>query len=169
MNRKVRFAVMLLAGLLLALLITIAARAAIPARTQTCAAAKTGDPAPACTSVVVCAVPTQATDQVRTVVAGVQRWEPYATLTTSSPVVSCASGGWTNFSALSIPLFSSLIPIPPPPVVVPPVKPAPVPADYTVSVLNTTPATGAVFKGLDSTVEQCFAVTSGGKSAQVCL
>jgi hypothetical protein len=54
-------------------------------------------------------------------------------------------------------------------VLVAPPPPVPVPLDYTVTVEGAVPPVGAVFKQLDSSQSQCFAVSNGARTARVCL
>lgn len=134
-----------------------------------CPTAKTGDHAPSCSVATTCAVPTQATDMVRTIVPAVgQVWEPYATLTLGSAVTPC-SGGWSTLAAQGIPLFSSLPPpvvTPPPPVVPPPVVIPPTTQTVTVSTADS-PAVAAIFSGLPN--PQCFTLTNGAQSVTACI
>lgn len=128
----------------------------------TCPTAKVGERAPACSVPVVCAVPAKANDMVRTIVAGIQVWEPYDTLTLGSSVAPC-SGGWSTLAAQGIPLFSSLTPPVTPPPVVPTVPP---PQSVTVTAVDM-PAASALFPNLPN--PECFTLSNGTQSVTVCL
>lgn len=81
---------------------------AAPPPTYICPSAKAGDVAPTCAVKTACAVPTKATDMVRTSIDGKnQLWEPYSTLTATSAVANCSTGTWSTLAGLGIPLFSS--------------------------------------------------------------
>lgn len=135
-----------------------------------CTSAKTGDAASTCAAKVSCGVPVKATDEVKTTLGngGAQVWEPYSTLTSVSAVAPC-TGGWSSLAVQGIPLFSALTPVVPVTPTTPavPVTVTPVPKDYLVTVPGSPIA--ADFQGLDSTQPQCFTVTAGTQSAQVCL
>ena len=91
-----------------------------------------------------------------------------------TPVVACPKGA--NITAgqcsdtagkdvsviVAASAVASLVLTPTPP-------PAPIPLDYSVSVVGADPPVGAVFKQLDSTQSQCFVVSNGLRSQQVCL
>lgn len=130
-----------------------------------CPTAKTGDHAPGCSVAPICAVPTQATDMVRTIVAGGQVWEPYATLTAGSSVTPCPNGGWSTLAAQGIPTFSSVTP-PVPPVVPPPVVIPAATQSVTVTAVDS-PAAAAVFPGLPN--PECFTLTNGTQSVMACI
>lgn len=140
--------------------------------TQLCPTAKTGDKAPACSAPVICAVPTQGTDMVRTVVAGVQVWEPYSTLTTGSNVMDCTKGTWSSVGLLGIPLFSSLpVPAPPfdPPPTTPPVVTPPALVSVTIKPLATSdpPQTTVTYSAIPA--GSCFSLSDGTHTTQACL
>jgi hypothetical protein len=148
------------------------------AATNLCPSAKTGDHAPACAVsivngkpiMIVCAQPVKGNDMVRTVVAGVQVWEPFATLTSGSPVVDCSSNTWTSAGDLGIPLFSSLTPPVPlpvtPSVVVPPIAPAAPTQSVTVTAVDA-PAASALFPGLP--IPACIKFSNGVQSVTACI
>lgn len=129
-----------------------------------CPTAKTGDHAPDCSVAVICAIPTQATDMVRTIVAAAQVWEPYATLTAGSAVTPCPSGGWSSLAAQGIPTFANL-PVVPPPVVVPPPT---APPTQSVSVIAVDlPNAAALFPNAPN--PECFTLSNGTQSVTACL
>jgi hypothetical protein len=167
----------ILACLALLLLIPVS-HAANP--TQLCPTAKTGDRAPSCSVPVTCGVPTQANDMVRTVVAAVQVWEPYSTLTMGSNVMDCTKGTWSSVGQIGLPLFSSLpVPAPvfddPPPVTTPPVvTPPPVvvpPAIISVTIKplepSDPPQAAVVYSSLPAGA--CFSLSDGTHTTQACL
>lgn len=129
-----------------------------------CPTAKTGDHAPDCSVAVICAVPTQANDMVRTIVAAAQVWEPYATLTAGSAVTPCPSGGWSSLAAQGIPTFANLTPPVVPPVVVPPPT-APPQAVSVIAVDN--PQAAALFPNVPN--PECFTLSNGTQSVTACL
>jgi hypothetical protein len=130
-----------------------------------CPTAKTGDHAPECSVAVICAVPTQATDMVRTIVAAAQVWEPYATLTAGSAVTPCPNGGWSSLTAQGIPTFANLTPPVVPPVVVPPPAAPPTQAVSVIAVDN--PNAAALFPNVPN--PECFTLSNGTQSVTACV
>jgi hypothetical protein len=132
-----------------------------------CPTAKTGDHAPECSVAVICAVPTQANDMVRTIVAQAQVWEPYATLTAGSAMTPYPNGGWSSLSAQGIPTFANLTP----PVVVPPPVPPPTPPPTSTQAVTVTavdlPAATAMFPKVPN--PECFTLSNGTQSVTACL
>jgi hypothetical protein len=165
-------------GLLLLLALAPLFAQALPTKTYLCTSAKTGDPAGSATSCAAktpCGIPVNATDQVRVSINGVQTYEPYATITTTTQVGNCGNGSWSTLAGLGIPLYSSTASTPVPPVVVtPPVTtpttPAPPVAAPTQSVTvcaQDNPAACATFPGLP--VPECFTLSSPTASLTACL
>lgn len=102
MLRKIVFATAVIVAL--GFYATAFAQTATPA-TQLCPTAKTGDAYTSCQS-LVCGQPKTQGDQTRTKVGTAEVWEPWSTIASTGPIVSCAANTastWTTKSALGLP------------------------------------------------------------------
>lgn len=117
-------------------------------------------------------VPVTTTSVVASVSQTNPQWKhTYAGYLPTDPLVACPAGAnvmgsqCTDATGAEV---SQVIPKSAVPAFI--LVPRPVPADYTVRIQGVTdPNVAATFKGLDSAQVQCFVITTGTKTGQVCL
>lgn len=99
---------------------------------------------------------------VRASRGGVQQWVAFGALTAADSVVAQVDGTWHTVGSIIIVKATPTQPADPP------INAPAQPADYTVTWLGNPPM-GAVFPKLPSDVTQCFTLSAGTRSQQLCL